>query len=444
MSILKNGKTQTNLSKERDELKNKLRTARMSMRNQRKIRDDAKLRKKASVFVKAKEEVAKQKDKIHATKANLKRVVKELSDTHAKILKNKMKLQKITGKKAAPARRKAHDLTRLQANMQIIENRRKKIFSIQNRLAKNTVFMDYAQSQKGKRHSAFRQYLQKRISRLSKRMARKQKELVNVLKRKHRTRPGFKMIYKKNADRAYKLAKADEPKKMTTKQKVQVLNLKKKVQKAMRKHTKLVAKKKIMRFKIRQAKIKLAARKAVKKADKKNAAAKKVHTTKKESAKQKKEDNKKAFKLHMAKLKRKSAKEHRHNLRKQDRKVMAQIHRMNAKILRISGLHNTRASVLANKPRWRIHEIQNRMENKVKRAEKDIKKVAKKLKIARSGNNKKAAIKQEKKLQKKSLTLMKRTARLANFKQKKLKNPKVKNDEKLKKKAIKKKNKYKN
>lgn len=444
MTTIKNVKIQNDLSKDRDELKAKLRAARLHMRNQRKVRDDAKLNKKASAFIKAKKQVIAMKDKIHATKINLKRTVKELSNAHAKILKSKLTLQKVTGKKAEPSRRKPHDHARLVAQINIIERRRKKIFELQNRLAKNTVIMDYAQSQKGKKAGALELHLTKRIDRLSKRLARKQKEFMNVLKRKHRTKPHFKMYYKKMADRAYKLAKADEPKEMTKKQKVHVLNLKKKVNQMQEQHTKLVAKKQAIRLKVHMEKKKLAAKKAEKKADKKAKPANKTPANKKQSAKAKKIANQKAFKLHLAKLKRKSAKEHRHNLRQQDRKVMAKIHKMNAQILRISGVKNVRPSVLAQQPRWKIAEKQKHMQNKIKRAEKDIKKAASKLKKARAGNNKKAAIKQEKKLKKKSLILMKRTARLANFKLKKLKNPKVKADAKLKKKAIAKKNKYKN
>merc|ERR1712226_743544 len=87
LSTIKNAKIQTTLSNDRDELKAKLRASRIEMRNQRKVRDDAKLKKKASAFVKAKKIVEKMNDKIHATKINLKRTVKELSKTHAKILK---------------------------------------------------------------------------------------------------------------------------------------------------------------------------------------------------------------------------------------------------------------------------------------------------------------------------------------------------------------------
>lgn len=244
ISNIQNTKIQNDLSKDRDELKGKLRTTRMEMRNQRKIRDDAKLNKKADDFIKAKKAVIAAKDKIHATKINLKRTVKELSDAHAKILKNKMTLQKVTGKKAAPSRRKPHDRARLQAQMTVIERRRKKIFHLQNRLAKNTVVMDYAQSQKGKKAGALELRLTKRIDRLSKRLARKKKELMNVLKRRHRTNPHFKLVYKKFADRAYKLAKADEPKEMTKKQKVKVLNLKNAVNKLYQDHKVLVGKKK--------------------------------------------------------------------------------------------------------------------------------------------------------------------------------------------------------
>merc|ERR1712228_1133275 len=237
-------------------------------------------KKKASAFVKAKKIVEKMNDKIHAAKINLKKTVKELSKTHAKILKNKFTIQKVTGKKAAPSRRKPHDRARLVTQMAIIERRRKKIFELQNRLARNQVLSDYAMSQKGQRAGAIELHLTKRIDRLTKRLARKQKELMNVLKRKHRTRPHFKMIYKKFADKAYALAKAPEPKEMNKKQKVQVLDLKKKVMQEEKKHEVLVAKKEAIRLKVHNAKTKRAALKAVKKDDKKKAVAKKMHTTK--------------------------------------------------------------------------------------------------------------------------------------------------------------------
>merc|ERR1712224_1052557 len=136
----------------------------------------------------------------------------------------------------------------------------------------------------------------------------------------------------------------------------------------------------------------------------------------------------------MAKLKRKAAKETRNNLRLQDRKVMGQIHAMNKEILRISGQKNERESVLANLPRVRIIAIQKRMEKKVKRAEKNIAKEAKRMKKSRAAQDSKNVAKHSAKLTHQKILLMKRKARLASFKKKKLKNPKVKADAKLKKK----------
>jgi len=285
--------------------------------------------------------------------------------------------------------------------------------------------------------------LTKRIGRLTKRIVRKQKELMKVLKRKHRTRPDFKAFYKNFEEKAYKLAKAPTPKKMTKEQLSHIENLKKKVLQLQKQHQTLVGEKQTMRFKIRTAKDKVVAKKAEKKEDKKSDA-KKPKTDKKPSKDEKKEANKKTFKLDLAKQKTKAAKEHRHELRKTDRKVMKKMHAMGAEILRVSGVKFHRPSVLASLPKGRIIKIQERMQNKVKRAEKKVAKTNKNLQAARAQKDSKKAIKLEAKAKKTSLELLKRTARLASFKEKKLKNPKVKADAKLKKEALEKKNKYKN
>merc|ERR1712193_509979 len=103
----------------------------------------------------------------------LKKYVHKLKKVGAKLLKNKLTLQKVTGKKADSNSRKPHDINRLEQNIAIIMNRKEKIFNLANRLARNMVFLDY--------------------------------------------------------DKAYKLAKAETPKKMTKEQSVHVENLKKKI-----------------------------------------------------------------------------------------------------------------------------------------------------------------------------------------------------------------------
>merc|ERR1712224_891610 len=216
-------------------------------------------------------------------------------------------------------------------------------------------------------------------------------------------------------DRAYKLAKADTPKKMTKEQLVQVANLKKKILDLQKKHTDLVNQKSGQRLKLRIAKRKVAVKKQEKKADKKAAAKKKESgSTKKPSKAEKKETKKKAAKLDMAKTKAKAAKAERHNLRQEDRKVMSKIHAVGAEILKISGQKFYRPSILASLPQERIKQIQTRMQNKVKRAEKKIAKTNKKLKQARAEKNPKKAIKLEAKAKKASIQLLTRTARLAS------------------------------
>merc|ERR1712124_5483 len=165
--------------------------------------------------------------------------------------------------------RKPHDINRLQNNQRVIFSRRKKLFNLENRLARNIVFLNYAKTQKTQKALVFRAQLAKRIGRLTERVARKQTELMTVMKRKHRISPFFKKIYKRFADRAYKLAKADTPKKMTKEQLVQVANLKKKILDLQKKHTDLVNQKTGQRLKLRIAKKKVAVKKQEKKADKK-------------------------------------------------------------------------------------------------------------------------------------------------------------------------------
>lgn len=444
ISNKKNIKLQQDLSKDRDEMKAELKANRKTMRAQRKIRDDAKLKQNTKAFLAAKHKVNEAKDKMQAHKIMLKKYVHKLKKVGAKLLKNKLTLQKVTGKKADSNSRKPHDINRLEQNIAVIMNRKEKIFNLANRLARNMVFLDYAKTQKTQKAKVFRAQLAKRIGRLTKRVARKQKELFRVLKRKHRIRPNFKTIFKRFADKAYKLAKAETPKKMTKEQSVHVENLKKKIMELQKKHISLVGQKDTARVKIRKAKNKIAVKKDEKKADKKAAAEKKqAGSTKKPSKAEKKEAQKKAFKLDKAKTKAKAAKENRHNLRQEDRKVMNKIHAMGAEIKKISGQKFHRPSILASTPAPRIAEIEKRKQNKVKRAQKKIAKIDKKLKMARAEHNEKKAIKFEAKAKKASIQLLKRTARLASFKEKKLENPQVKKQAKLKKKEEEKKNKYK-
>merc|ERR1712226_665183 len=202
-------------------------------------------------------------------KIMLKKYVHKLKKVDAKLLKNKLTLQKVTGKKAASGSRKPHGINRLANNIRVIMSRRNKIFDLSNRLARNIVFLNYAKTQKTQKALVFKAQLAKRIGRLTKRVARKQKELFRVLKRKHRTRPDFKTIFKRFADKAYKLSKADTPKKMTKEQSVHVENLQKKIMELQKKHISLVGQKDTARVKIHKAKNKIAVKKDEKKADKK-------------------------------------------------------------------------------------------------------------------------------------------------------------------------------
>jgi len=140
MSTNKNVKIQQDLSKDRDQLKGALKIAKIKMRAERKVRDDAKINHDASKFIAANHKVNLLKDKIHAKKSMLKQKVKKMSDVHAKLVKNKLALEKVTGKKADSGSRKAHDLNRLTQNRAIVVSRRAKIFNLADRLARNKVF----------------------------------------------------------------------------------------------------------------------------------------------------------------------------------------------------------------------------------------------------------------------------------------------------------------
>jgi len=430
MKQKKNIKRQSKAIKDKHELKAKLEKARIEMRAQRKIRDHAKLKKNAHNFVKAKQQVIALKDKIHATKIHIKKAVHRLHNAQAKILSSKFKLQKITGKKVKTAHAQVHNGAIAQRQFTNAVQLRNKLYLLVNRLANNKVVMDYAQTQKGKKASALRLRLTKRIGRLSKRIARKQKEQMRLMKRKHRTASNFKQVYKKMANQAYKLTKADEPKAITTSAKIHVMNLKKKVEKLMQTHMKLHAKKSAIRVKIHEAKAELKTRKDIKKADKKAAKSKAKPTSKKQIKKEKKKAAGKAFKLNIAKLKRQSAKEHRHNLREQDRKVMNQVHVMNKEILRISGQHNKRTSLLQKLDPVHVKIIQHRMEEKVKRAKVAIKKAEKKMKKAKTSKDFKNVAKQSQKLTHQKILLTKRQTRLQHLKKKKLNNPTLKAEHK--------------
>jgi len=140
MSTNKNMKIQQDLSKDKDQLKASLKMAKIYMRAQRKIRDDAKIKHDANKFIAANDKVNEFKDKIQAKKSELKHTVKKMSDVHAKLVKDKLALEKVTGKKAGSDSRKPHDIARLDQNRTIVESRRNKIFNLADRLARNKVF----------------------------------------------------------------------------------------------------------------------------------------------------------------------------------------------------------------------------------------------------------------------------------------------------------------
>lgn len=215
----------------------------MKMRAQRKARDDAKLDKKASVFVKAKTQVVGLKAKIKLAKKNLRQVVADMKQTKATMKDNKSTLEKIQGKKQTSIHRAPHDRNRLVNNLRIIRARSKKIFNLENRLARTIAYIKFAKRQKNKMSAVYMKQLRKRAHRLAKRLHRKHKELMRILIRKQRTRPHFKSYWTKAAKRVFALSKADEPKAMSTSDKAQVIALKKKVMDLFEKHKVLVGKK---------------------------------------------------------------------------------------------------------------------------------------------------------------------------------------------------------
>merc|ERR1712194_612792 len=141
----------------------------------------------------------------------------------SKIKHNKHTLEKVTEKKSFSGHRAAHDSARKGKALAAIERRSKKILKLENRLARYMVHLKYAKFHPSAKAAVLIKHLEKRSNRLTKRLARKNKELMTVLMRKHRVRPSFKMIFDKEAKKAFALAKADEPKSMTVKDKVAVM-----------------------------------------------------------------------------------------------------------------------------------------------------------------------------------------------------------------------------
>merc|ERR1712194_671157 len=132
-------------------------------------------------------------------------------------------LEKVTEKKQNSAHRGSHDETRKEKALATIHKRSKKILVLQDRMARYMVHLKYAKFHPSLKAAVLIKHLEKKINRLTKRLARKNKELMTVLMRKHRVRPSFKMIFDKEAKKAFALAKADEPKSMTVKDKVAVM-----------------------------------------------------------------------------------------------------------------------------------------------------------------------------------------------------------------------------
>lgn len=420
----------------------------MKMRAQRKARDDAKLDKKASVFVKAKTQVVGLKAKIKLAKKNLRQVVADMKQTKATMKDNKSTLEKIQGKKQTSIHRAPHDRNRLVNNLRIIRARSKKIFNLENRLARTIAYIKFAKRQKNKMSAVYMKQLRKRAHRLAKRLHRKHKELMRILIRKQRTRPHFKSYWTKAAKRVFALSKADEPKAMSTSDKAQVIALKKKVMDLFEKHKVLVGKKQAIRLKIRLARQKIASRKQTKKDAKKNlkVAAKTPIKSKndvKNVAAAKKEADKRKFKLKMARLGRKANKEHRHNLRNQDRAVLGAIKKIQATIFKLSGQHWKRPNIASTLPLWKLKERQARKTQKIKRAQAKLKNANKQLRKARTERNYKAIQKWRRRFGKFQTQILKRTARLNHFRQKKRRNPQAKLEKKINKKNAKKANKYK-
>merc|ERR1711988_324106 len=216
-----------------------------------------------------------------------------------------------------------------------------------------------------------------RASRLAKRLHRKHKQLMRVLIRKQRTKPRFVEFWKKAAKRAYALSKADEPIRMSKSDKGQVEALKKKIYELFKKHQKLHSMKMDLRTKIRKVREVINGKKQAKKDAKKDLKAKtKLPVHNKDDVKTvkdaKKVANKTKFKLKIARLNRKAIKEHRHNLREQDRAVINAIKQMQSQIFKLSGQHFKRPSIARGIDAVQLKERQNRMANKIKRAQKGL------------------------------------------------------------------------
>merc|ERR1712194_302126 len=349
----------------------------------------------------------------------------------SKIKHNKHTLEKVTEKKSFSGHRAAHDSARKGKALAAIERRSKKILKLENRLARYMVHLKYAKFHPSAKAAVLKKHLEKRSNRLTKRLTRKNKELMTVLMRKHRVRPSFKKIYVAEAKKAAALAKADVPKSMTKENKVKVMAMKKSVLKLIRKHEGLVGEKNVYRMKVRVAKKKVAEKKQKKKDFKKTA-----KTTTSDPKKVKanaKETNNKKFKLVMARLDRTSAKEHRHNLRLEDREIMKKVKAMQAKIFAVSGLRFKRPSITSAEPKWRIVEVLARKAKKIKRAEKAVVTLSKKLKTARATGIKKNIQKLVKKVKKAKKQIVTRAARLDHFKKKALRNKSVAKVQKSKK-----------
>ena len=386
ISQRKHLKIQIKLSADKERLHKILMVARRAMRTERKKRDAAKLKKDSEKFVAAKTKVLGLKANISAAKKNLKQVVISMKQEHSKIKHNKHTLEKVTEKKQNSGHRAAHDKNRKEKALAAIKRRSMKIFKLKNRLAKFMVHLKYAKFHPSTSAGAFIKHLNKGIHRITKRLQRKNKELMTVLMRKHRVRPSFKTIYNKQAKKIYALAKADEPKSMTSKDKKVVFALKQQVENLIKKHEGLVGEKQVFRIKVRAARHKVDEKKQKKK-DFKKAAKKSTKGDVKQVKATKKEANNRKFKLVMARLDRASAKEHRHNLRDEDREIMTKVKAMQAKILEVSGVSFKRTNIASKVPKWRLHEIKQRKAKKVKRAEKALVKATKEITAARSTGN---------------------------------------------------------
>jgi hypothetical protein len=435
------------LVEDKKNLRTSLKVDRAAMRKERKNRDDAKLKKDGPSFVKSKAKVLGLKAKITAAKANFKQVVTDMKNTKATIKDNKSTLEKITGKKQMPVHRRPHDKTRRDEAMATIDRRSKKIFNLENRMARAIAYLRYAKKQKNTMSSVFMKHLEKRAHRLATRLHRKHKELMRVLIRKIRVNKHFKFIYNLHAKKALALSKVGTPKTMTPQSRIQVLALKKKLLELMEKHTKINGEKQKMRIKIRVARNKITERKQTKK-DAKNKLkdqSKKPVKNKNDVKKVKEAEkmaNERRFKLHLARLHRKANKEHRHNLRSQDRAVIGQVKAIQRTIFKLSGEKLKRPSLAATLPAYRLDEIQKKKAAKVKRSQKKLADNLKLLKKARLTGDDKNSIKFDRRVKKFQVQIMKRTARLEHFRQKKLRNPDVAAKKKFQVKTDAKKNKF--